>query len=265
MRGWSSGRGRSRAGHCVRPRCPTPSPDVGEVRVRVAACGVCRTDLHLAEGDLPPRRPRTVPGHEIVGYVDRLGPGADRFAARRADRGGLAAQHLRALPMVPHAGGRTSASRRGSPAGTPTAGTPSWPWCPRPTPTGCPTSWTTVTAAPLLCAGIVGYRALRRAELPAGGAAGHLRLRRVRPRRRAGGDRPGGQGARADPRRAGPAAGPRARRRVGRCGRRGRRRSRWTPRSCSRRSATWCRWRCGRWTPAARSRSPASTSATSRA
>ena len=52
---------------------PVPEPGPGEVRVRVRACGVCRTDLHLAEGDLAPRHPRVTPGHEVVGVVDRLG------------------------------------------------------------------------------------------------------------------------------------------------------------------------------------------------
>ncbi|WP_235486317.1 alcohol dehydrogenase catalytic domain-containing protein, partial [Frankia sp. AvcI1] len=54
---------------------PVPEPGPGQVRLRVDACGVCRTDLHLAEGDLVPHRPRTVPGHEVVGRVDALGPG----------------------------------------------------------------------------------------------------------------------------------------------------------------------------------------------
>ena len=57
-----------------------PEPGQGEVRARVSVCGVCRTDLHLAEGDLPPKRPGVVPGHEVVGAVDALGPGATRFA-----------------------------------------------------------------------------------------------------------------------------------------------------------------------------------------
>src|SRR5438552_14322876 len=56
-----------------------PHPGPGEVRVRVLVCGVCRTDLHLAEGDLPPHRPATIPGHEIVGTVDARGEGARRF------------------------------------------------------------------------------------------------------------------------------------------------------------------------------------------
>src|SRR5215472_4979476 len=59
---------------------PDPEPVAGEILVRVQTCGVCRTDLHVAEGDLPPRHTRIVPGHEIVGTVERNGPGAERFA-----------------------------------------------------------------------------------------------------------------------------------------------------------------------------------------
>jgi propanol-preferring alcohol dehydrogenase len=65
-----------------------PEPGPGEVRVRVRACGVCRTDLHLAEGDLPPHRSATVPGHEIVGTVDARGAEAARFDL--GDRIGIA-------------------------------------------------------------------------------------------------------------------------------------------------------------------------------
>ena len=56
-----------------------PHPDPGEIRVRVLACGVCRTDLHLAEGDLPPHGKDVVPGHEVVGIVDERGAGTSRF------------------------------------------------------------------------------------------------------------------------------------------------------------------------------------------
>ena len=56
-----------------------PEPGQGQIRVRVSCCGVCRTDLHLAEGDLAPRRPAVVPGHEVVGRVAARGPGAVRF------------------------------------------------------------------------------------------------------------------------------------------------------------------------------------------
>ena len=56
-----------------------PDPGPGEIRVRVLVCGVCRTDLHIAEGELAPHRDRIVPGHEVVGVVDELGAGAGRF------------------------------------------------------------------------------------------------------------------------------------------------------------------------------------------
>src|SRR5437763_1991845 len=57
---------------------PIPVPGAGEIRVRVLTCGVCRTDLHLAEGDLPPRRAQVTPGHEVVGVVEQVGPGSRR-------------------------------------------------------------------------------------------------------------------------------------------------------------------------------------------
>src|SRR5215475_1517684 len=68
--------------------CPPPDPGPGEVRVRVRACGACRTDLHVVEGDLPPRRMPVIPGHQVVGIVDALGAGATRF--RIGDRVGIA-------------------------------------------------------------------------------------------------------------------------------------------------------------------------------
>ena len=57
-----------------------PEQGPTDILVRISCCGVCRTDLHLAEGDLPPRNPAVVPGHEIVGQVDALGDGVHRFA-----------------------------------------------------------------------------------------------------------------------------------------------------------------------------------------
>src|SRR4029078_12507025 len=50
-----------------------PSPRAGEILVRVRACGVCRTDLHVAEGELAPKHRRMIPGHEVVGVVDAIG------------------------------------------------------------------------------------------------------------------------------------------------------------------------------------------------
>src|SRR5687768_6283932 len=55
-----------------------PTPGLGQLRVRVSACGICRTDLHVVEGELAERRPHVVPGHQVVGVVDAIGDGVDR-------------------------------------------------------------------------------------------------------------------------------------------------------------------------------------------
>src|SRR5215469_18112519 len=68
---------------------PDPSPGPGELLLRVLACGVCRTDLHVTEGDLPVHRPGVVPGHEVVGEVAALGPG-DVSGFAIGDRAGAA-------------------------------------------------------------------------------------------------------------------------------------------------------------------------------
>ena len=59
---------------------PDPEAGAGEIRVKVSVCGICRTDLHVVEGELPPVTPHIVPGHQIVGVVDQCGPGTHRFA-----------------------------------------------------------------------------------------------------------------------------------------------------------------------------------------
>jgi propanol-preferring alcohol dehydrogenase len=155
----------------VRVDLPQPEPGPGEVRVRVLASGVCRTDLHLAEGDLPPRRPSTVPGHEVVGVVDALGPGTGRFAA--GDRVGIA--WLRGTD------GRCRWCRTGRENLCPEATFTGWDAdggyaeyavAPEAFVYRLPAGPADSELAPLLCAGIVGYRALKRAELPPGGRLG---------------------------------------------------------------------------------------------
>lgn len=150
---------------------PLPEPGPGEVRVRVRACGVCRTDLHLAEGDLPPRRPGVVPGHEVVGVVDALGPGVTRWSV--GDRIGVA--WLRSTC------GRCRFCRRGDenlclqPVFTgwdADGGYAEWTLVPEDFAYAIPEGFDDLQAAPLLCAGIIGYRALRRAALPPGGRLG---------------------------------------------------------------------------------------------
>jgi len=150
---------------------PVPEPGPGEVRLRVSACGVCRTDLHLAEGDLPPHRPATVPGHEIVGVIDALGPGSGRFAV--GERVGGA--------WLRHTCGRCRWCRHGAenlcvdPRFTgwdADGGYAEWAVVPEAYAYRLPEVFDDEHAAPLLCAGIIGYRALRRAELPPGGRLG---------------------------------------------------------------------------------------------
>lgn len=148
-----------------------PEPGPGEVRVQVRACGVCRTDLHLAEGDLPPRRHGVVPGHEVVGVVDALGPGATRFAA--GDRLGIA--------WLRWTCGRCRFCRRGAenlcvePRFTgwdADGGYAGFAAVPEAYAYTIPEEFDDEHAAPLLCAGIIGYRALRRANLPPAGRLG---------------------------------------------------------------------------------------------
>ncbi len=148
-----------------------PEPGPGELRVRVSVCGVCRTDLHLAEGDLPPHRPATVPGHEIVGTVDRRGPGATRFAL--GERIGIA--------WLRHTCGTCRFCRRGaenlclSPLFTgwdADGGYAEYAVVDERFAYALPAGYGDEEVAPLLCAGIIGFRALRRAELPPGGRLG---------------------------------------------------------------------------------------------
>jgi propanol-preferring alcohol dehydrogenase len=150
---------------------PDPDPRPGEVRVRVRACGICRTDLHVVEGDLPPHRLPLVPGHQVVGVVDGLGPGCRRFGV--GDRVGIA--WLRATC------GRCQTCRQGAEnlcegsrytGYDEDGGYAELAVVPEAFAYAIPPVFSDIEAAPLLCAGIVGYRALRRTELAAGGRLG---------------------------------------------------------------------------------------------
>ena len=159
---------RSTADRCGGSSGTYPEPGPGQVRVRVSCCGVCRTDLHLAEGDLPPKRPQVTPGHEVVGMVDALGAGrASRFAHRRPGRRGLAGAHRRQLPVLPPRRREPLPRARPSPAGTSTAGTPTTAWSRRRSRTCCRTRST--TSRP------------RRCSAPGSSATGPAARRRARP------------------------------------------------------------------------------------
>jgi alcohol dehydrogenase, propanol-preferring len=148
---------------------PTPAPD--ELLVRVRACGVCRTDLHVVEGDLPVHRPGVVPGHEVVGEVVATGPDAAGFSI--GDRVGVA--------WLRRTCGTCPSCRRGAENLCPRSLYTGWDadggyaeyvTVPAPYAYRLPDGYSDERAAPLLCAGIIGFRALRRAELPPGGRLG---------------------------------------------------------------------------------------------
>ncbi|MFI9785105.1 zinc-dependent alcohol dehydrogenase family protein [Kitasatospora sp. NPDC051984] len=152
-------------------RRPPPVPADREILVEVEACGVCRTDLHLAEGDLPPRMPRCTPGHEVVGRVTSTGPGVTEFAV--GDRAGVAwlagvcgqCRYCRSgRENLCPASTYTGWDRHGGYAGFVTADARfAYP---------LPDGPAAEELAPLLCAGIIGHRALSRANLPPGGLLG---------------------------------------------------------------------------------------------
>lgn len=148
-----------------------PMPAPGQLRVRVLACGVCRTDLHLCEGDLPPKRAGVVPGHEVVGQVDALGEGARRFST--GDRVGIA--WLRRTCGVCRFCSRGAENLCLDPSFTgwdEDGGYAEWAVVDEDYAYAIPDSFSDVEAAPLLCAGIIGYRALRRTSLRRGGRLG---------------------------------------------------------------------------------------------
>lgn len=166
---------------------PQPAPAPSEALIRVRACGVCHTDLHVVEGELPARRLPLIPGHQVVGVVEQVGP--DVAAMRPGDRVGV--------PWLSWACGACVFCRRGAENLCPQARFTGWDvdggygqyltvdarFC-----VAVPPVFSDVQAAPLLCAGIIGYRSLRRADLQAGehlglfgfGASAHLALQVAR-------------------------------------------------------------------------------------
>lgn len=139
--------------------------------MRVRTCGVCRTDLHLAEGDLPPRRHLVVPGHEVVGTVERLGEGCRRFEV--GDRVGIAwlAGTCGRCRFCLTARENLCLSPRFT-GWDVDGGYGDFALCDEAYAYPIPEAFSDLEAAPLLCAGIIGYRALMRAELREGGRLG---------------------------------------------------------------------------------------------
>jgi propanol-preferring alcohol dehydrogenase len=150
---------------------PAPQPASGQVLLRVSYCGVCRTDLHVIEGELVPQKSPVIPGHQVIGHIEKLGPGADRF--RLGTRVGIAWLH--------QTDGTCEFCRTGAEN-----------LCDHPTFTGysvdggyaehivapqdfiyaIPEQFPDEQAAPLLCAGIIGFRCLRLSGIKTGGKLG---------------------------------------------------------------------------------------------
>ncbi|HZD39005.1 MAG TPA: zinc-dependent alcohol dehydrogenase family protein [Actinomycetes bacterium] len=172
MRAWVVQRPGPATGHplaLIERAIPEPGP--GQVRVRVSTCGVCRTDLHLAEGDLPPKHPQVVPGHEVVGRVDALGPATSRF--RPGERIGVA--WLGSTDMTCRFCRRGAENLCLGPRFTgwdQDGGYAEYLLVREDYAYALPDAFSDEQAAPLLCAGIIGYRALRQAALPPAGRLG---------------------------------------------------------------------------------------------
>jgi len=146
---------------------PDPSPGPHELVVRVAACGVCRTDLHVVEGDLAPRRLPLVPGHQAVGRVVELGPSASRF--RVGDRVGIAWLRATCGSCAFCRTGRENLCGASRYTGwDDDGGYAEYALVHEGFAYAIPEAFADIDAAPLLCAGIIGYRALRRARVAPG-------------------------------------------------------------------------------------------------
>ena len=160
---------------------PVPEPGAGEIRIRVAACGVCHTELDEIEGRTAPPRLPVVPGHEVVGRVDKLGAGAARF--RIGDRVGVGWIHSSSGAVDENLSPSFRATGRDADGGY-----AEYLTVPEGYAYPIPAVFSDVEAAPLLCAGAVGYRSLRLTGIKDGqslgltgfGGSAHLVLQLVR-------------------------------------------------------------------------------------
>lgn len=160
-----------------------PVPDTGEVLIRVSACGVCRTDLHIVEGDLPLRLKPVTPGHQIVGVVDKIGDGVENIA--KGLRVGVAWLYSTCGICRFCMSRRENLCEKAEFTGwTRNGGFAEFVIAPSEFVYALPENFPDLSAAPLLCAGIIGYRALRltgienwngaRLGIYGFGAAGHV-------------------------------------------------------------------------------------------
>ena len=162
---------------------PIPEPAPGEVLVRVAACAICRTDLHIIEGELPLVRSPIVPGHQVVGRVARVGAGVSE--RRAGDRVGIAWLRSTCGACRHCLSGRENLCERAEFTGYHAdGGYAEYAVVSAEYVYPIPGGFDDVEAAPLLCAGIIGYRALRRTGVGPGqrllmygfGSSAHITL-----------------------------------------------------------------------------------------
>ncbi len=164
-----------------------PEPGLGEVLVRVKLCGVCRTDLHVIEGELPAKKSPIIPGHQVVGTIEKLGPQAKRFPVGK--RVGIA--------WLNHTDGTCEYCRRSEEnlcdapqftGYTVDGGYAEYAIAPEDFVYAIPEKFADDQVTPLMCAGIIGYRCLRMSAISAGeklgfygfGAAAHIAIQVAR-------------------------------------------------------------------------------------
>ncbi len=166
---------------------PLPEPGPGFVRVKVSVCGVCRTDIHVVEEELPPAKRPIVPGHEVVGIVDRVGSGVR--AIKEGDRVGIAWLQQTCGRCEFCASGRENLCLGARFTGYhEDGGYADYALVPEAFAYPIPSVFTDEEAAPLLCAGIIGYRALQLSGVRPGqrlglygfGASAHLTIQVAR-------------------------------------------------------------------------------------
>jgi len=182
MKAWTLSRPASIESNPLELRdVPLPEPGEREVRVRVSACGICRTDLHIVEGELPAKMDRVIPGHQIVGTVEQLGRNATKYAM--GNRVGIAWLHKTDGTCSYCRSGRENLCDAPEFTGyTVNGGFAEYTVAHQDFVYPIPDGFADLQAAPLLCAGIIGFRCLRTAGIRRGsnlgiygfGAAGHV-------------------------------------------------------------------------------------------
>ena len=194
MKAWVLDKPAAIASHpLVLTDVPVPQPAADEVLVKVHACGICRTDLHVVEGELSIRKARVIPGHQVVGTINAVGSRVDEF--KIGDRVGIAWLHRTCGACEFCRTGRENlCDRAGFTGWTVDGGYAEYAVAPAAFTYRLPDGFTDIQAAPLLCAGIIGYRCLRltgieksdwiglRLGLYGFGAAGHVCIQVARAR-----------------------------------------------------------------------------------